>query len=255
MPLEIRQIPCLSDNYGYLVHDPSTGQTATIDTPDANAINEALGKEGWTLTHIFNTHHHFDHTGGNTALKEQWGCEIIGPRGEAAKIPDIDRQVGEGDIVELGTLKASVYDTPGHTNGHIVFHFPSEEVAFVGDTIFALGCGRLFEGTAEQMWTSLSKIAAWPGKTKLFCAHEYTQANAQFALSVDPDNQALKTRAAEIDAARAQGLPTVPMTVEEELRTSPFMRADQESLKIAVGMGNAIAAEVFAEVRTRKDNF
>lgn len=255
MPLEIRQIPCLSDNYGYLVHDPSTGQTATIDTPDANAINEALGKEGWTLTHIFNTHHHFDHTGGNTALKEQWGCEIIGPRGEAAKIPDIDRQVGEGDIVELGTLKASVYDTPGHTNGHIVFHFPSEEVAFVGDTIFALGCGRLFEGTAEQMWASLSKIAAWPGKTKLFCAHEYTQANAQFALSVDPDNQALKTRAAEIDAARAQGLPTVPMTVEEELRTSPFMRADQESLKIAVGMGNAIAAEVFAEVRTRKDNF
>ena len=255
MPLEIRQIPCLSDNYGYLVHDPSTGQTATIDTPDANAINEALGKEGWTLTHIFNTHHHFDHTGGNTALKEQWGCEIIGPRGEAAKIPDIDRQVGEGDIVELGTLKASVYDTPGHTNGHIVFHFPSEEVAFVGDTIFALGCGRLFEGPAEQMWTSLSKIAAWPGKAKLFCAHEYTQANAQFALSVDPDNQALKTRAAEIDAARAQGLPTVPMTVEEELRTSPFMRADQESLKIAVGMGNAIAAEVFAEVRTRKDNF
>ena len=255
MPLEIRQIPCLSDNYGYLVHDPSTGQTATIDTPDANAINEALGKEGWTLTHIFNTHHHFDHTGGHTALKEQWGCEIIGPRGEAAKIPDIDRQVGEGDIVELGTLKASVYDTPGHTNGHIVFHFPSEEVAFVGDTIFALGCGRLFEGPAEQMWTSLSKIAAWPGKTKLFCAHEYTQANAQFALSVDPDNQALKTRAAEIDAARAQGLPTVPMTVEEELRTSPFMRADQESLKIAVGMGNAIAAEVFAEVRTRKDNF
>ena len=255
MPLEIRQIPCLSDNYGYIIRDDATGETASIDTPDPAAINAALEKEGWRLTHILNTHHHWDHAGGNEALKDQWNCRIIGPRNEASKIPGIDVEVGEGDVVMLGESKAIVSDTPGHTNGHIVYHFADDSAAFVGDTIFALGCGRLFEGTPEQMWSSLSKIAAWPKETKLYCAHEYTQANAHFALTIDPDNQALKERAAEIDSAREKGQPTVPMTVAEELATSPFMRADTHDLKSALGMSSADPVEVFAEVRSRKDNF
>jgi len=255
MPLDIRQIPCLSDNYGYIIHDQATGAAASIDTPDPTAINEALEKEGWRLTHILNTHHHWDHAGGNEALKAQWGCTIIGPRGEASKIPGIDVEVGEDDIVMLGDSKAVVSETPGHTSGHIVYHFAEDTAAFVGDTIFALGCGRLFEGTPAQMWASLSKIAAWPEETRLYCAHEYTQANARFALTVDPDNQALRIRSAEIDTARAKNQPTVPMTVRQELETSPFMRADKDALKAALGMPSAHPVDVFAEVRSRKDNF
>jgi len=255
MTLEIRQIPCLSDNYGYLIRDGATGLVASIDTPDPAAINAALDREGWPLTHIFNTHHHWDHAGGNLALKEKWGCEITGPRGEAEKIPGIDRMVGEGDVVMLGQSKAAVHDTPGHTSGHIVYHFADDGAAFVGDTIFALGCGRLFEGTAKQMWASLSKIAAWPDETKLYCAHEYTQANARFALSVEPDNKALQQRSAKIDVARGKNQPTVPMTVGEERATSPFLRAEDPALRAALNMNEARAVEVFAEVRTRKDNF
>ena len=255
MPIEIRQIPCLSDNYGYLAHDPESGETATIDTPDVDAINTALAAEGWRLTYIFNTHHHWDHTGGNEALKEQWRCEVVGPRGESDKIPGLDRAVGEGDVVALGAARARISETPGHTHGHIVYHFAEEGVAFVGDTIFALGCGRLFEGTADQMWASLSKIAAWPEETKLFCAHEYTQANARFALSVDPENAALQARSRDIDAARARGEPTVPTTVARERATSPFLRANTPDLKAALKMIDAPDAEVFAEVRRRKDAF
>ncbi|MEL7487607.1 MAG: hydroxyacylglutathione hydrolase [Pseudomonadota bacterium] len=255
MPLEIRQFPCLADNYGYLAHDPATGATATIDTPDVEAINAALNDAGWRLTHIFNTHHHWDHAGGNLALKEQWGCEIVGPRNEASKIPGIDRPVGDGDIVALGEATARVYDTPGHTSGHVVFHFENDDAAFVGDTIFALGCGRLFEGTPAEMWRSLSRIAAWPPETKLYCAHEYTQANARFALSVDPHNAALKDRSAAIDAARDRGEPTVPTTVAEERATSPFLRAGDDGLKAALGMAHASDTEVFAEIRRRKDVF
>ncbi len=255
MPIEIRQFPCLSDNYGFLVRDRSTGAVASIDTPDPDAINAALKEAGWTLTHILNTHHHFDHAGGNQALKSRWGCEIIGPRGEAPRIPGIDRPVGEGDVVMLGESKALVRDTPGHTAGHIVYHFFEDGAAFVGDTIFALGCGRLFEGTPAQMWSSLRKLAAWPRETKLYCAHEYTQANARFALSVDPENEALVKRASKIDALRADDIPTVPTTVGAELDTSPFLRADRESLKAALAMPEADPVEVFAEVRRRKDVF
>lgn len=253
--LEIRQIPCLSDNYGYLIRDAETGATASIDTPDAGAINDALDLAGWTLTHILNTHHHWDHAGGNLALKEKWGCEIIGPKGEAAKIPGIDRAASDGDIVMLGASKAAVYDTPGHTAGHIIYHFADDNAAFVGDTIFAMGCGRLFEGTPAQMWASLSKIAALPPETKLYCAHEYTQANAKFALTVDPHNDVLKARAKEVDALRAQGTPTVPTNVQIELETNPFLRADDAGLKTAIGMKDADAVEVFAETRRRKDGF
>jgi hydroxyacylglutathione hydrolase len=255
MPIEIRQFACLADNYGYLIRDRETGAVAAIDTPDVAAINSELDAAGWRLTHILNTHHHWDHAGGNLALKDKWGCKIIGPKAEAAQIPGLDVAVGDGDVVMLGASKAMVYDTPGHTSGHIIFHFAEDGAAFVGDTIFAMGCGRLFEGTAEQMWASLSKIAALPAQTKLYCAHEYTQANAAFALSVDPANALLQSRAREVDRLRAEGTPTIPTDVAIELQTNPFLRAAEPGLQAALGMSGASAVEVFAETRRRKDSF
>ncbi len=255
MPLEIRQFPCLNDNYGYLIRDEATGFVATIDTPDADAINKQLALAGWELTHILNTHHHWDHTGGNLALKEKWGCEIVGPKGEADRIPGADLLVDEGNSLSFGQTKTVVLDTPGHTAGHIVYYFPSQNAAFVGDTIFAMGCGRLFEGTADQMWNSLSKISTLPPQTKLYCAHEYTQSNADFALSVDPQNDALKIRAQEVIRLRSEGKPTVPTNVSQELATNPFLRVEDETLKATLGMTGASAVETFAELRARKDNF
>ncbi len=255
MTIEIRQFPCLSDNYGYLAHDRETGATAAIDTPDPEAINRELENAGWRLDYIFNTHHHFDHAGGNLALKEQWGCTVVGPKAEAKRIPGIDRAVGEGDAVELGASKAIVRDTPGHTLGHIIYHFADDGAAFVGDTIFAMGCGRLFEGTPAQMWDSLSKIAAMPAGTKLYCAHEYTKANAAFALSVDPANDDLKRRAAEVESLRARNIPTVPTTVALELATNPFLRARDRQLQAAIGMPGADAVDAFAKTRALKDAF
>ena len=257
--LDIRQFPCLNDNYGYLIRDMETNAVAAIDTPDPEAINAELDAAGWRLTHILNTHHHWDHAGGNLALKEKWGCEIIGPRAEAERIPGIDRPVGEGDAVALGASTARVFDTPGHTAGHIVYYFANAlsdaGAAFVGDTIFAMGCGRLFEGTPGQMWASLNKIAALPPETKLYCAHEYTQGNARFALTVEPGNAALQARAETVDALRAAGTPTVPTTLAEELATNPFLRAEAPGLKAALGMETADPVAVFAETRARKDAF
>lgn len=253
--IEIRQFPCLSDNYGYLVRDAASGAVAAIDTPDAEAINAALAREGWRLTHILNTHWHPDHAGGNLALKARWNCRIVGPKGEAAKIPGLDEAVGDVDVIALGGSTALVLDTPGHTLGHIIYHFAADSAAFVGDTIFALGCGRLFEGTPATMWASLQKIAAMPPQTQLYCAHEYTQSNARFAITVDPDNAALKRRAADIDAKRARGEPTVPSSVAEELATNPFLRAGDGALQRAIGIIGADPVAVFAEIRRRKDNF
>lgn len=253
--LEIHQFPCLSDNYGFLIHDPKHRVTATIDTPDVGAIEAALAEKGWSLTHILNTHHHFDHAGGNLELKEKTGCEIIGPTAEAARIPGIEKQVGDGDQVEFGQFTAKVFDVPGHTSGHIAYWFESQDVAFVGDTLFALGCGRLFEGTAAQMWTSLQKLMALPENTTVYCAHEYTQANAKFALSVEPGNPALVARSAEIDRLRAQGIPTVPTTIALEKETNPFLRPMSENLQETVGMTGKDLVDVFAETRRRKDNF
>ncbi|MDZ4382460.1 MAG: hydroxyacylglutathione hydrolase [Parvibaculum sp.] len=253
--LEIHQFPCLNDNYGYLVHEPSSGATAAIDTPEVKPILAALAEKGWTLTHILNTHHHFDHAGGNAELKAKTGCTVIGPKGEKDLIPGIDRAVGEGDIVELGAARARVIDVPGHTRGHIAYSFDEEHLAFVGDTLFALGCGRLFEGTAEQMWTSLGKLMELPDDTVVYCAHEYTQANARFALSVEPDNAALAARAREIGEKRARGEWTVPTTIGLEKKTNPFLRAASPDLRRVLGLQAAPDVDVFAETRKRKDNF
>jgi hydroxyacylglutathione hydrolase len=253
--LEIHQFEALKDNYGYLVHEPSSGATAAIDTPEVGPILKALDRKGWKLTHILNTHHHFDHAGGNAELKEKTGCMIVGPKGEKDLIPGIDRAVGEGDVVELGAARARVIDVPGHTRGHIAYHFADDHVVFVGDTLFALGCGRLFEGTAQQMWTSLGKLMALPDDTTVYCAHEYTQSNARFALSVEPQNAALVARAKDIDAKRARGEWTVPTTIGFEKATNPFLRAASRDLRETVGLATAADVDVFAETRARKDKF
>ncbi|MBI1365493.1 MAG: hydroxyacylglutathione hydrolase [Alphaproteobacteria bacterium] len=255
MPIEIRQFPCLADNYGYLVRDAASGLVAAIDTPDAGAVNAALAREGWRLDFIFNTHWHPDHASGNLALKRKWHCRIIAPEGEADKIPGVDQKTQDGDRLALGETTARVIATPGHTLGHVIYYFESDGAAFVGDTIFALGCGRLFEGTPEQMWRSLSAIAALPAQTKLYCAHEYTEANARFALAIDPANAALQARAAEIGRLRAQGAPTVPTDVAAERAANPFLRAGDPGLQARIGMAGADPVAVFAEIRKRKDRF
>lgn len=253
--LEVYQFPCLSDNYGYLIHDAKHGLTATIDTPEVGPINAALESKGWKLTHILNTHHHYDHAGGNLELKEQWGCTIVGSGPDADRIPGIDVKVSDGDTYDFGDYTAEVFDVSGHTIGHIAFYFASEDMLFSGDALFALGCGRLFEGTPDQMWTSLQKLKALPDATTVYCAHEYTAANAAFALSVEPDNGALKTRVEEIRQLRAEGKPTVPSNLGVEKATNPFLRPDSPHLQDTVGVNGSDLVAVFAETRRRKDNF
>jgi hydroxyacylglutathione hydrolase len=252
--IEIHQFPCLNDNYGYLVHEPGSGQTTAIDTPDAAVYLAEAEKMGWQISEIWNTHWHPDHAGGNLRIKEATGCRIIGPAGEAAKIPGIDRAVKGGDTVELGGATAMVIDVPGHTLGHIAFHLPDQDAAFVGDAVFALGCGRVFEGTMEMMWESLSRIRKLPKKTQLYCAHEYTASNVKFAVTIEPENKALKDYVAWIEKRRAEGKPTVPALLERELETNPFLRADLPEMQLAMGhSGNAAAT--FGEIRGRKDRF
>lgn len=253
--LEIEMFPCLSDNYGFLVHDDEAGVTAAIDTPEVGPILEALEARGWRLTHILNTHHHHDHAGGNRALKERTGCTIVGPGRDASRIPGIDVRVAEGDRYMLGSHAVDVLETPGHTTGHIVYHLPDDGVAFVGDTLFALGCGRLFEGSPDQMWSSLQKILALPDDTRLYCAHEYTVANAKFALTVEPGNAELVERAAEIEKLRAAGRPTVPTTVALERATNPFLRPTSDNLRATLGLAAAGDVDVFARTRELKDAF
>lgn len=253
--LEIHQFPCLNDNYGYLIHDAKHNLTATIDTPEIAPINQALADKGWTLTHILNTHHHFDHAGGNLELKDQWQCTIVGAKEDAARIPGIDVQLSDGDTYQFGNHQATVFDVSGHTMGHIAFYFAEDDVLFSGDALFALGCGRLFEGTPNQMWHSLQKLKALPDATTVYCAHEYTAANAAFALSVEPDNQVLKDRADEIKRLRAAGKPTVPSNLGLEKATNPFLRPDSIHLQETLAMVGAAEVEVFAETRRRKDSF
>ncbi|MEJ8569876.1 hydroxyacylglutathione hydrolase [Microbaculum marinum] len=253
--LEIRLFPCLSDNYGVLIHDSQSNLTASIDAPEEEAVETALQENGWTLTHILVTHHHADHTQGIAGLKAKYGCTVVGPRAEADKIPGIDESLGEGDTYAFGRFEAKIFDTPGHTSGHISWWFPEPSVVFAGDTLFALGCGRVFEGSMEEMWTSLEKLGRLPRETLLYCGHEYTQANAKFALTIEPDNIHLQARAGEIDRKRANGEPTIPSSIGAELQSNPFLRADRDEVKMAVGMPNASAADVFAEIRGRKDRF
>ncbi len=253
--LAIHMFPCLKDNYGYLLHDEESGATAAVDTPDAAEIAVQLDAKGWRLTHILNTHHHADHAGGNLELKRSTGCTIVGPRADAARIPGIDVAVGEGDVVELGAHRATVFDTPGHTRGHIVYHFAAARAAFVGDTLFAMGCGRLFEGTPGQMWSSLQKILQWPDDTRLYCAHEYTQSNARFALTVEPQNRALQERAATVTELRAAGKATVPTTLAQERATNPFLRPQSRDLRATIDLTNAADVDVFAKTRALKDAF
>lgn len=254
MSLDYYQFPARSDNYGVLVHDADTGMTASIDAPETAAVKAALAEKGWQLTHIFTTHHHNDHTEGNADLKSEFGCEIIGPRAEASKIPGIDREVGEGDSFRFANFDVKVLETPGHTLGHITYFIPEAKVAFVGDTMFAMGCGRVFEGTHEMMWNSLSKLRRLPAETTVYAGHEYTQSNARFALTIEPGNADLTARATEVDQLRASNKPTLPTTIARELATNPFLRACDPKVKEALGMSAAADWQVFGEIRKRKDS-
>jgi hydroxyacylglutathione hydrolase len=253
--LQFEQFMCGDDNFGVLIHDTETGKTASIDAPKTAPILAALSRRGWTLTDILTTHKHGDHVEGNLPLKSQFNCHITGPEGEKADIPGIDTTVRGGDSFDWAGHRIDVIATPGHTAGHIVYHLPDDGVLFAGDTLFALGCGRLFERGPDEMFVGLSAIRNLPDDTVIYCGHEYTAANARFALAVDPDNKALQARAEEIAATLAAGKPTLPTTLRAEKQTNPFLRWDDAGLRASLGMDKASDAEIFAEVRKRKDNF
>lgn len=255
MTLQIDQFMCRDDNFGVLIHDAASGQTALIDAPEEKAILAAVERTGWKPTAIFTTHHHIDHVEANLALKERFGLKIYGPKAEADRIPGIDVELVEGSKLEFAGQPVEVIETPGHTAGHICYYLPQSKVAFVADTIFALGCGRLLEKPPAVMFDSLSKLVKLPGETALYCGHEYTLSNARFALTIDPTNSALKERAAKIEKLREAGKPTLPTTMAEELSTNPFLRWHDPAIRRNLGMENASDAEVFAEIRKRKDNF
>lgn len=253
--LEIIQIPVLKDNYIYLLRDSQSGETAIVDPAVDQPVIDILEAKGWKLDYILNTHHHRDHTGANIKLKDRYGLTIIGPAGERDKIPGIDIAVGEGDEIAVGGSIARVFDVPGHTAGHIAFHFAQKGALFCGDTLFSMGCGRLFEGTPDQMWQSLSKLIALPDETAIYCAHEYTAENGRFALTIDPDNTALKQRMADVKLLRDQNQPSIPTLLKLEKATNPFLRPMEESLQQNLGLLGAPLPKVFAQIRALKDNF
>src|SRR5215471_14114155 len=253
MVAEVRVIPCLKDNYAVRLHDPSTDATALVDAPDAAPIKEALQAAGWRLSDLLVTHHHGDHTAGIAELKKQFNCRVFAPRKEAAKIPGVDVTLREADLVTIGTMVGKVLETPGHTNGHIAYWFKQEKLAFVGDTLFSVGCGRVIEGTAEMMWQSLLKLRALPDDTRIYCGHEYTKANIRFAKTVEPGNAALKARETEVEKLLATGQPTIPSTMRAEKAANPFLRADLADVASSVGLAGSPAWKVFAEIRERKN--
>lgn len=255
MTLQLVTIPCLSDNYAYLIHDPASGETAVIDVPEAGPILQALENKGWSLSHILLTHHHYDHIDGVAELLEKAPAKVIGAAADAHRLPPLHQAVREGDTIEIGKESGKVIDVSGHTVGHIAFHFPASRLVFTADSLMALGCGRLFEGTPSQMHASLSKLAALPGDSTVCSGHEYTASNAKFALTIDPGNTALISRAGAVQAARAKGEPTVPSLLSEELATNPFLRASDPAIRAGLGMQEADSVDVFAEIRSRKDNF
>jgi hydroxyacylglutathione hydrolase len=253
MPAQTHLFLCLQDNYGVLLHDPQSGATAAIDAPEAGAVEAALSATRWGLTDILVTHHHADHTGGIAALKERHRCRVVAPAREAARIPLVDVTVAENDKVRVGSLEGLVYDTPGHTAGHISYFFPTEKLAFVGDTLFSIGCGRVIEGTAEMMWNSLIKLRTLPDDTAIYCGHEYTAANIRFAKTIEPQNPALAQRAREVERLRAETKPTIPSRLGEEKAANPFLRADVPEVAKSVGLAGKPAWQVFAEIRERKN--
>ena len=253
--LEIHQIPVLNDNYLYLIKDLDSDAVAIVDPAEAEPVLNKLDELGWTLTHILNTHHHWDHTGANLELKEKTGCTIVGSANDADRIPGIDIEISENAPYMFGTQKAQIFEVSGHTNGHIAYWFEESDALFCGDTLFALGCGRLFEGTPAKMWESLQKLSALPEATKIYCAHEYTEANARFALTIEPQNTDLKNRFDTILKLRAKNIPTVPSTIGDEKATNPFLRPANLDIQQNLDMNGADVVDVFAEIRARKDNF
>jgi hydroxyacylglutathione hydrolase len=254
-PLEIEVFPCRSDNFGVLLHDSETGTTISIDAPEEAAILDALNRRGWTLSHIFTTHHHQDHVEANLALKEKFHCEIYGPYDEAVAIPGLDRSAADGDEFELAGRRVQIISTPGHTAGHICYYLPDDALLFAADTLFAMGCGRLFERPAADMWHSFQKLMALPEETRVYFGHEYTLSNARFAVTVDPENTTLKQRLSKVEALRNEGKFTIPTTIGLEKKTNPYMRVADPAIRAHLNLPDATDAEVFAEIRTRKDNF
>ncbi len=255
MPLEIVTIPCLKDNYAYLIHDDETGETAVVDVPEARPIETELDKRGWSLSHIFITHHHGDHIDGVEPLQSATHARVVGAAADDERLPTLDLQVSDGETFDFAGHEVKVFDVSGHTIGHIAFYIADAKAVFTADSLMALGCGRLFEGTAPVMWESMKKLMALPEETLIYSGHEYTQSNARFALTIEPENEALKSRAEAIDQTRAAGEPTVPSLLSEELATNPFLRADQPEVKEAIGMAGHADSEVFGEIRKRKDDF
>ncbi|MGJ8585237.1 MAG: hydroxyacylglutathione hydrolase [Marinosulfonomonas sp.] len=255
MPIEIVTVPCLSDNYAFLLHSTETGETAVVDVPEAGPILSALVARGWQLTEIWITHHHYDHIDGVADLKDATGAKVVGARADADRLPPLNLAVSEGEGFEFAGNGVEIFDVSGHTVGHIAFYVPAASAVFTADSLMALGCGRLFEGSPDQMWSSLSKLAKLPPDTLVCSGHEYTESNAKFALTIEKDNPDLKSRSVAIKDARHQGLPTVPSLLSLELSTNPFLRAHLPTVKAAVGMENESDAAVFAEVRKRKDAF
>ena len=253
--LTVKQIAVLHDNYIYLIHDPISGETAAVDPAIAEPVLKILNEQEWQLTYILNTHHHSDHVGANLTLKKQTGCQIIGSHYDQNRIPGIDQTVSEGDSILIGPHKASVIETPGHTLGHIVYYFLEENLLFCGDTLFSMGCGRLFEGTAIQMHHSLDKLTALPPTTQLFCAHEYTQQNGQFAQLLEPNNAELQQRINEVALLRQNNTPTIPSTLAQEKATNPFLRTHSSELVQSLAMTQNSNVEIFTEIRRRKDHF
>lgn len=255
MPLDIVTLPCLSDNYSFLVHDSVSGETAVVDVPEAGVISKALQDRGWTLSHVLLTHHHWDHIDGLGDLLASHPARVVGAKADAHRLPALDLAVSEGDNFSIGGETVEVLDVSGHTVGHIAFYLPQTGAVFTADSLMALGCGRLFEGDPDMMWTSLSKLAALPSSTIVCSGHEYTEANARFAETVDPGNPALQARIRDIAAARAKNQPTVPSSLALELATNPFLRAADPAIQQHLDMQGEDPARVFAEIRQRKDNF
>jgi hydroxyacylglutathione hydrolase len=251
--LEIELVPCLRDNYAYLVHDRDAGLTAIVDPSEPEPVRKALAGRGWKLTHILNTHHHFDHTGGNVPLKEAFGAKVVGPEKDRDRIPGIDVGVDEQSGWTFGGRSVRVLEIPAHTRAHIAFVV--DDAAFTGDTLFAMGCGRLFEGTPAMMWTSLSKLMRLPDATRVYCGHEYTLNNGRFALTLEPENQELAVRMRAVESARARNAPTIPSTIGLEKKTNPFLRPDSPEIRQSLNLTSADDVAVFAEMRKRKDSF